>query len=147
VWGYVYTGAQGETSKKVNKDTEDSENEAKIIMGYNEMRKRRLANGQVIMDGSPIGFIADYCPMCDGSSIVTYVDPEFSNFKCIQCGKTWGRPTHTVEFDMQHGIVQPDIINTIAGAYQKAASKRRVKPRKRKTIALRKRNAKTSKKR
>lgn len=114
-------------------------------------RHRRLANGKIVMDGSPIGFVADYCPICDGSSVVTYVDPEFINFKCIQCGKTWSRPTHTVEFDMQRGIVQPDIVNTVAGAYQKAvkkaSAKRRVKPTKRKQTPTRRRsNAKKSSK-
>lgn len=109
-------------------------------------RSRRLANGQIIMGGSLIGFIAPYCPMCDGSSTVIDVDPEFTRFKCMQCEKTWSRPTHTIEFDMQRGILQPDIINTVAGAYQKAVNKatdkRGVKPAKRKQTTRRRVNAK-----
>jgi hypothetical protein len=106
--------------------------------GYRRMpRLRKLANGKIIMDGSPIGFVAEYCPMCDGPSVVTYVDPEFTNFKCTQCGKTWYRPTHTVEFDGIRGTVQPDLVNTIAGAYQTAV-KKASKTRRNKTTSMKK---------
>lgn len=115
-------------------------------------RSRKLANGKIIMDGSPIGFIADYCPMCEGPSVVTYVDPEFTDFKCTRCGKGWYRPSYTVEFDMIRGVVQPDIVNTVAGAYQKAikkaSGKRVIKSNKRiQTTRRRKYAKKTSKKR